>query len=158
MPLFNPGIDSSGGTISGSLTVGTDLTVDNDIHVGGNGDVTGTFRVTGASTLGVVNSSGNTTVTAGDLVLATAGKGLRVKEGSNARMGTGTLNGITEVTVATTAVTASSRIFITIESPGGTIGGMGYVSSRVAGTSFGVKGLVVGDTSTFAWLIVEPSP
>jgi hypothetical protein len=59
-----------------------------------------------------------------------AGEGLRVKEGANATMGTLTLNGATPA-------------------------GIAYVSARTAGTSFSVKG-VAGDTSTVAWLIVEP--
>ncbi len=84
--------------------------------------------------------------------------GLLVKEIAGApRMGTLTLNGSTEVTVTTTAVTATSRIFLTIQAPGGTPAGIAYVSSRVASTSFGVKG-IVADTSTVAWLIVEPAP
>jgi hypothetical protein len=91
-----------------------------------------------------------------DLVAGLAGKGLRVKEGTNAKMGTLTLNGATAVPVPTTAVTATSRIFLTIQAPGGTPAGIAYVSARTAGTSFSVKG-VAGDTSTVAWLIVEPA-
>ena len=91
-----------------------------------------------------------------DLVVGLAGKGLKVKEGANAKMGTLTLNGTTAVTVATTAVTATSRIFLTVQAPGGTPAGVAYVSARTAGTSFSVKG-IAGDTSTVAWLIVEPA-
>lgn len=86
-----------------------------------------------------------------------AGEGLHFKEGSNAIMGTLTLNGATEVTVNTTKVTATSRIFLAIQSPAGTVSGVAYVSSRVAGTSFGVKGIAL-DTSIVAWMIVEPTP
>jgi hypothetical protein len=71
-------------------------------------------------------------------------------------MGRLTLNGATEVTVNTTAVTANSNIFLTGNVVGGTPLGVAYVSSRVAGTSFGVKGAAT-DTSVVAWLIVEPS-
>lgn len=70
--------------------------------------------------------------------------------------GTGTLNGATEVTVATAAVTADSRIWLSIQAPGGTPAGAIFVSSRSAGVSFGVKG-TAGDTSTFAWSITEPA-
>ncbi|MET9386556.1 glycosyl hydrolase family 28-related protein [Streptomyces sp. NPDC002928] len=91
-----------------------------------------------------------------DIVAGLAGKGIKVKEGTNAKMGTLTLNGATAVTVATTAVTATSRIFLTVQAPGGTPAGIAYVSARTAGTSFSVKG-VAGDTSTVAWLIVEPA-
>ncbi|MEU6348934.1 glycosyl hydrolase family 28-related protein [Streptomyces sp. NPDC047072] len=91
-----------------------------------------------------------------DIVAGMAGKGLRVKEGTDAKMGTLTLNGATAVEVATTAVTATSRVFLTVQAPGGTPAGVAYVSGRTAGRSFSVKG-VAGDTSTVAWLIVEPA-
>jgi hypothetical protein len=66
------------------------------------------------------------------------------------------LNGATAVEVATTAVTATSRVFLTVQAPGGTPAGVAYVSGRTAGKSFSVRG-VAGDTSTVAWLIVEPA-
>lgn len=100
--------------------------------------------------------SGDTS-TGGNVVMTAVGKGVKIKEGTNACMGTGTLNGATEVTIATTKVTASSRIFLSIQTPHGTPAGAIYVSSRSAGVSFGVKG-VASDTSDFAWQIVEPSP
>ncbi len=102
--------------------------------------------------------SGDNTVTNGNIVAATAGKGIQVKEGSNAKMGTAVLNGITEVTISTTAISATSRVFLCVESPAGTVGGLAYVSSRIAGTSFGIKSLTIGDTSTVAWLIIDPAP
>ena len=91
----------------------------------------------------------------GDLKLITAGSGLRVKEGTNAKMGTATLVAGT-VTVNTTVVTATSRILLTTQTPGGTVGSP-YVSARVAGTSFTITSTNAADTSTVAWLIVEPS-
>lgn len=91
-----------------------------------------------------------------DIVAAGTGKGIRIKEGGNARMGTLTLNGTTPVPVPTAAVTAKSRIFLTVQAPGGTPSGVAYVSSRTPGVSFSVKG-AAGDTSTVAWLIVEPA-
>jgi hypothetical protein len=95
-------------------------------------------------------------IQAQNFIAPTAGAGFQVKEGSNATMGTGTLNGTTEVTISTTKVTANSRIFLSIQTPGGTPSGTIYVSSRSAGTSFGVKSTAL-DTSTFAWWIVEPA-
>lgn len=92
----------------------------------------------------------------GNVIVGTLTKGIKVKEGTNATMGTGTLNGATEVTIATNKVTATSRIFLTIQLPHGTPAGAIYVSSRSAGVSFGVKG-VAADTSDFAWVILEPS-
>lgn len=90
-----------------------------------------------------------------DFEFLTAGKGLNIKEGSNARMGTAVLVAGTLV-VSTTAVTANSRIFLTCQVPGGTPGFL-RVSARVAATSFTILSSSGTDTSTVAWLIVEPS-
>jgi hypothetical protein len=91
---------------------------------------------------------------AGDLLIGVAGKGIRVEEGTNATMGVATL--VTgAVTVATTEVTANSRIFLTKNSGSST--GALRVSARVAGTSFTITSSDGADTSTVAWLIVEPA-
>lgn len=82
--------------------------------------------------------------------------GIAISEGSNCKQGTVVLNGTTEVTVPNTKVTSNSRIFLTIQTPGGTVGSP-YISSRIAGTSFGVKSTTVGDTSTAAYTIFEPA-
>ncbi|MGW5426869.1 glycosyl hydrolase family 28-related protein [Streptomyces sp. NPDC004059] len=95
-------------------------------------------------------------LTTADFAIATAGRGLRVAEGTNAKMGTAVLNGTTAVTVSTTAVTSTSRILLTIQAPGGTVGSA-YVFARTAGASFQVKSTTAGDTSTVAWFIVEPA-
>jgi hypothetical protein len=95
-------------------------------------------------------------LTTADLRIATAGRGLLVAEGTNAKMGTATLNGTTAVTVTTTAVTANSRILLTINTPGGTPASP-YVFTRTAGTSFQIKSTGASDTSVVAWLIVEPA-
>lgn len=92
---------------------------------------------------------------ANSLSLGSAGGGLAVKEGTNARMGTLTLNGATPVVVNNTSVTATTRIFLTANTAGGTPGHF-WVSARTAGTSFSVTG-TAGDTSTVAYLLVEPA-
>lgn len=94
-------------------------------------------------------------LTSGDMKLTVVGKGLYVKQGTNATAGTLTLNGATTVTVTTNKVTASSMIFLTIQVPGGTPSAP-YIFTRSAGTSFGVRA-TAGDTSTCAWWIVEPA-
>lgn len=86
-------------------------------------------------------------------LLTTAG--LKVKEGSNAKMGTAVLVAGT-VTVSNTSVTANSRIFLTSNADGGTPGFL-RVSGRTAATSFTITSSNAADTSTVAWLIVEPS-
>jgi hypothetical protein len=90
-----------------------------------------------------------------DVIIGLAGKGLRVKEGTNAKMGTAVLVGGTKA-VATTAVTANSRIYITSNVDGGTPGWL-RVSTRTAGTSFTITSSSATDTSTVAWMIVEPA-
>lgn len=91
----------------------------------------------------------------GDIASSVAGSGFRVKEGANAKMGIATLVGGT-VTVSTTAVANTSRVFLTIQAPSGTVGTT-YVSSRIASTSFTITSTSGTDTSAVAWLIVDPS-
>ena len=112
------------------------------------------FTAAGAFSSGV-SSTGDVTVTSGNVVVNTAGKGLRIKEGSNATSGTLTLTGATPVVVATTAVTANSRIFLSTNTVGGTPA-FCWVSARTAATSFSVTGVAL-DTSVVAWLIIEPA-
>ena len=92
-------------------------------------------------------------VNAGDLDIATVGRGLQVKEGANARMGTATLVAGT-VVVSNTTVTAATRIFLTCLTPGGTPGFL-RVSALVAGTSFTITSGSATDTSVVSWLLVE---
>lgn len=138
MPLFTP-----------AGAIGT-------LAVSGNGTVTGTLGVTGALTAsGGATPTGDVTVNTGNVVVNTAGNGLRIKEGSNATSGTLTLNGATPVVVSTTSVTANSRIYLTTNTVGGTPA-FCWISARTAATSFSVTGVAL-DTSTVAWLIVEPA-
>jgi hypothetical protein len=137
------------------------LTQDNaSLFVGAGFD----FQIThnGTNTL-INNFTGNLIIEPGgqlevvdDVEITTVGKGFNVKEGSNARMGIVTLSS-GAATVNTTAVTASSRIFL--ETQGGTVTNVGahYVSARSAGTSFTITSLNILDASDVAWLIMEPS-
>lgn len=92
-----------------------------------------------------------------DLKLITAGDGLYIKEGTNATMWVATLvAGV--VVVSTTKVTATSRIQITIQALGTvTVPTVIGVTARTAGTSFTITSANVLDTSTIAWMIVEPA-
>lgn len=94
-------------------------------------------------------------LTSTDFRIATAGKGLYIKEGTNATMGVATLVAGT-VTVSNTKVTASSRIFLTIQSLGTvtTPKAIG-ITARTAGTSFTITSADATDTSVIAWQIVE---
>lgn len=91
----------------------------------------------------------------GNFMVGTAGKGLRVKEGSNAKQGVATLVA-GSVVVANTSVTANSRIFLTSQADGGTPGWL-RVSTRSAGVSFTITSSSGTDTSTVAYQIFEPA-
>ncbi|WP_409469054.1 right-handed parallel beta-helix repeat-containing protein [Streptomyces sp. HC307] len=90
------------------------------------------------------------------LNLGTAGGGVAIKEGANARMGVATLNGTTAVTIANTSITANTRIFLTIQTPGGTPASP-YISGRTVGTNFQIKSTGASDTSVVAWALFEPA-
>jgi hypothetical protein len=92
----------------------------------------------------------------GNIDISGAGSGLRVAEGSgsNSKQGVFTLTGGATQAVPCTAVTASSRIFMTAQVTGGTPGLIG-VASRIPATSFTVF-CVATDTSTYAYEIFEP--
>lgn len=116
----------------------------------------GTLRTDTYTELAGGQSDGDWTVFGTNLTLGVAGGGLRIKEGTNARMGRATLVGGT-VVVATTAVTATSEVFLTCQTPGGTPGFL-RVSARTAATSFTILSSSGTDTSVVGWLIVEPAP
>lgn len=117
------------------------LQTDSYFVMNGSGQSNGTFTVwTGAAKA---------------LIAGAAGGGLAVKEGTNARMGVATLAAGT-VTVANTSVTATTRILLTVNTPGGTVG-TPYVSARTAGTSFTITSTSGADTSTVGYFLVEPA-
>jgi hypothetical protein len=94
---------------------------------------------------------GNTTDA---LNLGSAGGGIAIKEGANARMGVATLVAGT-VTVANTSVTANTRIWLTTQDDAGTPGFL-RISTRTPGTNFTILSSSNADTSTVAWMLVEP--
>lgn len=135
---------------SAAVTAGT-----NNAYIADNNSYSGDWAInfsnTRASSLGGALSVG------GDLKVTTAGKGLFVAEGSNAKMGTATLSAGT-VTVSTTAVTANSRIFLTVQSLGTVTTPKAIaVTAKTASTSFVITSEDVTDTSVVAWMIVEPA-
>lgn len=90
-----------------------------------------------------------------DFAVTTAGKGLRIKEGTNAKQGTATLVG-GQVVINNASIGTNSRVMLTCQSPGGTPGAL-YVSSRTAGASFTVRSSSSTDASFFAYEIFEPA-
>lgn len=123
-------IDANGGVTLGSGAGARDVT----------------YGRTAANTLGL---------TATDLDIVTAGRGLKVAEGSNAKQGTAVLSAGT-VVVANTSVTATSRIFLTCQALGTVSAPSALcVSARTAGTSFTILASQGTDTSTIAYEIFE---
>lgn len=86
------------------------------------------------------------------LNIGTAGGGIAIKEGTNARMGVATLAAGT-VTIPNTSVTANSRILIQRRVAGGTLGNLTYTKS--AGVSFTINSTSNTETSTVDWVIFE---
>lgn len=134
----------------------------------GNADVTDAFSVltgdagsSGSSAQSmtskfVVEGDGDVRVVVGDVFVSTAGKSIKIKEGTNAKMGTAVLAAGT-VVVSTTAVASNSRIILTSNTDGGTPGWL-RVSARTANTSFTITSSSATDTSTVAWIIFDPAP
>ncbi len=111
-------------------------------------DPTGSLNLRYALT----NDLGNVAIST-NLSFIYPGSTIILKTGTNAKIGTATATGASAVTVSTTAVTANSLIFLTIQTPGGTPGAP-YISAVTPGTSFSFKS-VAGDTSTVGWVIME---
>lgn len=89
--------------------------------------------------------------------IGTAGGGVAVKEGANARSGVSTLVAGT-VTVANTSVTATTRVQLTAQSLGTVTAPKALaVTARTAGTSFTITSADNTDTSVVAWLLIEPA-
>lgn len=126
----------------------------NRIQINGTGEILwGSGAATGDTNL--KRSAADVLGTDDDFAILTAGKGLRVKEGTNAKMGTVVLVAGAG-TVSTTAVTANSRIFLTSQVDGGTPGWL-RVNNRSAGSWFTIASSSATDTSTVAWHIIEPA-
>jgi phage baseplate assembly protein gpV len=109
------------------------------------------------------NASGRILIP-GNLAITTVGKGLQIKEGTNAKAATATLSSGT-VTVSNTSVTANSRILLTRQSNGsGTtaIGALG-IGSISTGASFVINSylnnasIASGDNSIVYYNIIEPA-
>lgn len=106
-------------------------------------------------TLGAITPSSVTA--SGDIKAGTTGKGLYVKQGTNATFGQATLVGGTAV-VLTNKVTDSSAIFITLHTLGGiSVPAAVEPTTRSAGVSFTITSANVLDTSAYDWIIIEPA-
>jgi hypothetical protein len=125
----------TGGTLTGNLTVAGNLNT---------------------SGVGVITAGGGFNAGVGNVDVPTAGAGLKVAEGANAKQGVATLAAGT-VVVADTSVTAISRIMLTCQSLGTVVAPSALcVSARTPGTSFTILASQNTDTSVIAYEIFEP--
>lgn len=102
-----------------------------------------------------LSSSGNMNIANGSITLGTAGNKINITTGTNGSTGTAILVGGT-VTVSTTAVTASSKIFLTDATTGALTNiGTPTVGTIVSGTSFVINSSNILDTSAVNWWIIN---
>lgn len=97
---------------------------------------------------------GNITATNGNVVLGTAGNKLVIATGSNASVGTSSAMSGTPgaVTVATTACSATAKVFYSRATAGGTLGNESITAQD--GTGFTLTS-TANETSTFNWWIIN---
>jgi hypothetical protein len=130
--------------INGTASAGTGTTFSRTDHV----HPTDTTRAAAANP-----SFTGTVASAGQVSITTAGFGLTVKGGTNAKVGKVALVA-GAATVANTSVTANSIIMLTVQN-GTTTTGAVSVGTITAGTSFTIVSTNTADTTTVGYFIVE---
>lgn len=134
-------------TITSSQSIGLSIFSDRIVSNGNDLDIPIILQPKGDA---------NVQLSLGSLQINQAGEGVNIAEApGGGRQGTAVLIAGT-VTVATTAVTATSRIFLTSQVDGGTPGFL-RVTATTVGTDFTITSSNGADTSTVAWLINEPA-
>lgn len=153
-------------TLTGTTNINTTGSAVTTIGTGGTGAVnignaTGNTSVTGTliTSAGITATTGNLTATNGNLALNHAGNKLVIHASTDASDSVGTsaaLDGASpsQLVVSTTAVTSSSKIFLSYATAGGTEGSLS-VGTIVNGVSFQIKSSANGDTSTVNYLIIN---
>ncbi len=120
------------------------------------GNATGNTAVTGSLTASTTLTAtlGDITATNGNVVLGTAGNKIVIATGSNASVGTsGAMSGTPgAVTVATTACSATAKIFYSRNVTGGTPGNVSITAQDGTGFTLTSTG---NETSTFNWWIIN---
>lgn len=112
---------------------------------------------TAATTALRVEANLDVKMVGGHLTVETAGKGLKIKEGTNATMGRATLVAGT-VVVATNRATTTMEVFLSGRNTVGVVlHGELTVSAVVAGISFTILSSLAGDTRQICWWIIEPA-
>lgn len=136
---------------TGSFAGKVDFYSSADVRVGSIGSTDATLQYYDA--LGGRSHIFNQAVSVtGNLTLNTAGNGLVVKTGTNARLGGAALVAGT-VTVSNTSYSANTFVLLTRQTPGG---GQGQLSvTGTPGVSFTILSTDNSETSTVAWFLVE---
>jgi hypothetical protein len=118
--------------------------------------VTGAFSTTGTHTFTTLTQD---PTNGGNITLQKAGTQITVKGGgAAATAGTFTCNGVTAVTVTTTAASVSMVLAFSPNSISGTAPiGAPYVSALTPATSFQVKCSIAGETSVYNWALIGTS-
>ena len=147
-----------GSGVAVSQVLGTADQID-VVTVGGvaTASIPATFIAPGSieATTTLTATLGDITATDGNLVLGTAGNKIEIADGADASIGTATLVAGT-VTVSTTAITASSKVFVTVAALGTVAAPQAMlVDAIVAGTSFDITSADATDTSDVNWLIIN---
>lgn len=110
-----------------------------------------TSTITAGTT--ITATLGAITATNGNLVLGTAGNKILIAEGANASAGLSDAMVAGAVTVATTASSATARIFYSRATTGGTTGNISITAQD--GTGFTLTSESNTETSTFNWWIIN---
>lgn len=148
--VLDRGDQANGGTYNYHLTAGTS-NWQNGMYSGSNDFV---FKNPSTAVLTLGNSTTDVTANSGNLIVNTAGKTVKIKQGSNACAGTGVTLSSGTATVSTTAVATGDIVLITKTANGGTTTtGMPAVSIS-NGVSFTLTGSSL-DTSTYSWVIIK---
>ena len=149
---------ASGNVFTG---IGTDAAVGFTFTPKGAGGLTLTTGALTLSSGALAVTVGNATLTNGSLFLGTAGNGISVKSGANARIGQTTLVAGTKI-VANTSVTANTRVFLSRSSKVGSVT-VGVLEAVInAGVGFTINSYVpttaavdANDVSIIDWFLVE---
>lgn len=148
--------------VTGSRFIINEDGVDFDFRVEGDTDANLLFIDASTDRVGVgLNNpsvkfevNGNAKISSGDLSIATAGKGLAIKGGSNARIGTASLVAANSVTVTTTALQGMTTPLIFLTGQDGTDAFSVNNINTTAGT-FDIVHSSGNVTATVAWMIIE---
>lgn len=136
-----------------TMTAGTGLTVTTGNAVVSAGNISATAGSVNAGT-SMTATLGDITASNGNLSLATAGNKIIIATGANASVGTsGAMSGTPGViAVATTASSATAKIFYSRATTGGTPGEVSITAQDGTGFTLTSTG---NETSTFNWWIIN---